>query len=60
MEKAFFNEQTMNKNIQFALLAVKENLDKDENLILPKQVSLEDTADLLVQMVKSPIRHLRI
>ena len=54
MEKAFFNEQTMNKNIQFALLAVKENLDKDGNLILPKTASLEDAVDLLVQMAKNP------
>ena len=54
MEKAFFNEQTMNKNIQFALLAVKENLDKDGNLILPKTASLEDAVDLLAQMAKNP------
>ena len=54
MEKVFFNEQIMNKNIQFALVAVKDNLDKDGNLILPKTASLEDAVDLLVQMAKNP------
>ena len=54
MENRFFDEQKMNKNIQFALSAVKENLDKDGNLILPKQVSLDDAVDLFVQMAKQP------
>ena len=54
MENSFFDEQKMNKNIQFALSAVKENLDKDGNLILPKQVSLDDAVDLFVQMAKQP------
>ena len=54
MENRFFDEQKMNKNIQFALSAVKENLDKDGNLILPKQVSLDDAIDLFVQMAKQP------
>ena len=56
MENRFFDEQKMNKNIQFALSAVKENLDKDGNLILPKQVSLDDAVDLFVQMAKQPNR----
>ena len=54
MGNRFFDEQKMNKNIQFALSAVKENLDKDGNLILPKQVSLDDAVDLFVQMAKQP------
>ena len=54
MENRFFDEQKMNKNIQFALSAVKENLDKNGNLILPKQVSLDDAVDLFVQMAKQP------
>lgn len=54
MENRFFDEQKMNKNIQFALSAVKENLDKDGNLILPKQVSLDDAVDLFVQMARQP------
>ena len=54
MENIFFDEQKMNKNIQFTLSAVKENLDKDGNLILPKQVSLDDAVDLFVQMAKQP------
>ena len=54
MENRFFDEQKMNKNIQFALSAVKENLDKDGNLILPKQVSLDDAVDLFVQIAKQP------
>ena len=54
MENVFFDEQKMNKNIQFTLSAVKENLDKDGNLILPKQVSLDDAVDLFVQMAKQP------
>ena len=54
MENRFFDEQKMNKNIQFALSAVKENLDKDGNLIWPKQVSLDDAVDLFVQMAKQP------
>ena len=54
MENRFFDEQKMNKNIQFALSAVKENLDKDGNLILPKQVSLDDAVDLFVQIAKKP------
>ena len=54
MENRFFDEQKMNKNIQFALSAVKENLDKDGNLILPKQVSLDNAVDLFVQMAKQP------
>ena len=54
MENVFFDEQKMNKNIQFTLSAVKENLDKDGNLILPEQVSLDDAVDLFVQMAKQP------
>lgn len=54
MKNLFFNEQTMKKNIQFALSIVKENPDKDGNIILPESVSLEDTVGLLVQMVKQP------
>ena len=54
MEKAFFNEQIMNKNIQFALSVIAENVDKDGNLIVPEPASMNETTKLFAKMAGNP------
>ena len=54
MENVFFDEQTINANIQYALSVVAENVDKDGNLIVPEPVSMNETTNLFTKMVGNP------
>ena len=40
MENMLIDEKTINKNIQYALSVIAENVDKDGNLIVPEPTSL--------------------
>lgn len=50
----FIDEKTINKNIQYALSVIAENVDKDGNLIVPAPTSMNETADLFAKMVGNP------
>ena len=40
MENMIINEKTINKNIQYALSVIAENVDKDGNLIVSEPTSM--------------------
>ena len=48
------DEKTINKNIQYALSVIAENVDKDGNLIVPESISMNETADIFAKMVGNP------
>ncbi len=48
------DEKTINKNIQYALSVIAENVDNDGNLIVPKPTSMNETANLFAKMVGNP------
>ena len=48
------NEKTINKNIQYALSVIAENVDKDGNLIVPEPASMDETTKLFAKMVGNP------
>ena len=48
------DEKTINKNIQYVLSVIAENVDKDGNLIVPKPASMNETAELFAKMVGNP------
>ena len=54
MENMIIDEKTINKNIQYALSVIAENVDKDGNLIVPKPTSMNETAELFAKMVGNP------
>ena len=54
MENMIINEKTINKNIQYVLSVIAENVDKDGNLIVPKPTSMNETAELFAKMVGNP------
>lgn len=45
------DEKTINKNIQYALSVIAENVDKDGNLIVPEPTSMDETTNLFARMV---------
>ncbi len=51
MENMIINEKTINKNIQYVLSVIAENVDKDGNLIVPKPTSMNETAELFAKIV---------
>ncbi|WP_373826681.1 hypothetical protein [Bacteroides heparinolyticus] len=54
MEKMLIDEKTINKNIQYALSVIAENVDKDGNLIVPEPTSTNEVTDLFTKMVGNP------
>ena len=48
------DEKTINKNIQYALSVIAENVDKDGNLIVPEPASMDETTKLFAKMVGNP------
>ena len=54
MENMIIDEKTINKNIQYALSVIAENVDKDGNLIVPGPTSMNETAELFAKMVGNP------
>ena len=54
MENMIIDEKTINKNIQYALSVIAENVDKDGNLIVPEPTSMNETAELFAKMVSNP------
>lgn len=60
MENVLFDEQTINANIQYALSVVAENVDKNENLIVPEPASMDETAKLLRRWLVIHKSHLLI
>ena len=54
MENMIIDEKTINKNIQYALSVIAENVDKDGNLIVPEPASMNETAELFAKMVGNP------
>ena len=50
MENMLIDEKAINKNIQYALSVIAENIDKDGNLIVPESSSMNETANLLTKM----------
>lgn len=48
------DEKTINKNIQYALSVIAENVDKDGNLIVPEPTSMDETTNLFARMVGNP------
>ena len=54
MENMIIDEKTINKNIQYALSVIAENVDKDGNLIVPEATSMNETAELFAKMVGNP------
>lgn len=54
MENMLIDEKTINKNIQYALSVIAENVDKDGNLIVPEPTSMDETTNLFARMVGNP------
>ena len=54
MENMLIDDKTINKNIQYVLSVIAENVDKDGNLIVPKPTSMNETAELFAKMVGNP------
>ncbi len=54
MENMLIDEKTINKNIQYALSVIAENIDKDGNLIVPESSSMNEIANLFAKMVGNP------
>ena len=48
------DEKTINKNIQYALSVIAENVDKNGNLIVPKPASMNETTKLFAKMAGNP------
>ena len=48
------DETTINKNIQYALSVIAENVDKDGNLIVSEPTSMNEAAELFAKMVSNP------
>lgn len=54
MENMIIDERTINKNIQYALSVIAENVDKNGNLIVPKPASMNETTKLFAKMAGNP------
>lgn len=54
MENMIIDEKTINKNIQYALSVVAEDIDKDGNLIITEPTSTNEVTDLFTKMVGNP------
>lgn len=54
MENMIIDEKTINKNIQYALSVIADNVDKDGNLIVTESTSTNEVADLFTKMVGNP------
>lgn len=60
MDNMLIDETTINKNIQYALSVIAENVDKDGNLIVSEPTSMNEAAELFAKMVSNPKSHLQI
>ena len=54
MDNMLIDETTINKNIQYALSVIAENVDKDGNLIVPEPTSMNEATNLFAKMVGNP------
>ena len=54
MENMITDEKTINKNIQYVISGIAENVDKNGNLIVPKPASMDETTKLFAKMVSNP------
>lgn len=54
MNDVFFDKQTINANIQYALSVIAENVDKNGNLIVPEPASMNETTKLFAKMASKP------
>lgn len=54
MENMLIDEKTINKNIQYALSVIAENIDKDGNLIVSEPTSTNEATNLFTKMVGNP------
>jgi len=51
MDNMLIDETTINKNIQYALSVIAENVDKDGNLIVSEPTSMNEATELFAKMV---------
>ena len=54
MDNMLIDETTINKNIQYALSVIAENVDKDGNLIVSEPTSMNGATELFAKMVSNP------
>lgn len=54
MDNMLIDETTINKNIQYALSVIAENVDKDGNLIVSEPTSMNEATELFAKMVGNP------
>ena len=54
MDNMLIDETTINKNIQYALSVIAENVDKDGNLIVSEPTSMNEVTELFAKMVGNP------
>ena len=54
MKNMIIDEKTINKNIQYVLSVVAENIDKDGNLIITEPTSTNKVVDLFTKMIGNP------
>ena len=54
MENMLIDEKTINKNIQYALSVIAENVDKDGNLIVSEPTSMNEATELFTKMEGNP------
>lgn len=54
MENMLIDEKTINKNIQYALSVIADNIDKDGNLIVSEPTSTNEATNLFTKMVGNP------
>ena len=54
MENMIIDVKTINKNFQYALSIIAENVDKNGNLIVPEPASMDETTKLFAKMVGTP------
>lgn len=54
MDNMLIDETTINKNTQYALSVIAENVDKDGNLIVSEPTSMNEATNLFAKMVSNP------
>lgn len=54
MDNMLIDKTTINKNIQYALSVIAENVDKDGNLIVSEPTSMNEATELFAKIVGNP------
>ena len=60
MDNMLIDETTINKNTQYALSVIAENVDKDGNLIVSEPTSMNETTELFAKMASNPQKSFEI